>query len=196
VEHRHLLPDEIDLLVDGEEGFGVAPLMAHVEQCASCRASVEAQRRVVVSLERLPHHAPSPLFASRVMSRVRVFEPWYVAVLDSVQRFVPRSQPARVFAAAVAGVVAILVTGVTVWLGSRVDAVTFFANVAVERVRTEAMSMAGAFVSSTLGDAAAAALRGSGGIGVAALLTGLALTVLVAALGLRAVTASSRRRRM
>ena len=34
--NRHLLPDEIDLLVDGEAGFGGAPLKAHVRGCAEC----------------------------------------------------------------------------------------------------------------------------------------------------------------
>ena len=39
LHHRHLRPDEIDLLLDGEDGFGVAPLRAHVESCSSCQAS-------------------------------------------------------------------------------------------------------------------------------------------------------------
>ena len=43
VNHRHLLPNEIDLLVDGEAGFGVAPLRAHVAECDECRA--QARRR-------------------------------------------------------------------------------------------------------------------------------------------------------
>ena len=34
MNHRHLLPDEIDLLLDDEVGFGVAPLKAHVRDCA------------------------------------------------------------------------------------------------------------------------------------------------------------------
>ena len=30
MQHRHLLPNEIDLLVDGDTGFGVQPLREHV----------------------------------------------------------------------------------------------------------------------------------------------------------------------
>ncbi|NUQ12691.1 MAG: hypothetical protein HUU26_10265, partial [Gemmatimonadaceae bacterium] len=92
MEHRHLTPHEFDLLVDGEEGFGVAPLRAHVDQCAACRQELEAQTRVVEALENLPHFSPSPLFAYRVMREVQVFEPWHVALRDQVARALPRSQ--------------------------------------------------------------------------------------------------------
>ena len=95
MEHRHLLPDEIDQLLDGEAGFGVAPLQAHVESCAACRAELAEARQVVSALERLPHLATSPLFADRVMSQVQVFEPWHVAALDSVKQWVPASRSAR-----------------------------------------------------------------------------------------------------
>src|SRR5439155_16090725 len=38
VNHRHLLPEEIDLLLDGELGFAVSPFKAHVRDCAEVRA--------------------------------------------------------------------------------------------------------------------------------------------------------------
>ena len=43
MNHRHLLPAEIDLLLDEEVGFGVSPLRAHVQACADCRARQSAQ---------------------------------------------------------------------------------------------------------------------------------------------------------
>ena len=46
MKHRHLLPNEIDLLVDGEVGFGVAPLRAHVRECAECHAKLDEAREV------------------------------------------------------------------------------------------------------------------------------------------------------
>ena len=52
MEHRHLLPDEIDHLLDGEAGFGVAPLMGHVEACSACRAELAEARQIVSALER------------------------------------------------------------------------------------------------------------------------------------------------
>ena len=58
--NRHLLPEEIDLLIDGEAGFGVAPLKAHVRRCAECRGELEDARAVLAALDQLPHLAPSP----------------------------------------------------------------------------------------------------------------------------------------
>ncbi len=110
MDHRHLLPDEIDLLLDNEEGFGVQPLRAHVRGCAECRAELEDARAVVAELEHLPHLVPSRLFADRVMANVQVFEPWHVAALDTARRWVPRSRPARVIGGAFAAGLASMLT--------------------------------------------------------------------------------------
>src|SRR3954454_20962096 len=99
MNHRHLLPNEIDLLVDGEAGFGVAPLRAHIDECAECRAQFEDARIVVDALEALPHFAPDSRLADRVMSQVPVFVPAHVAARDSVSRWVPQAGPARAAAA-------------------------------------------------------------------------------------------------
>ena len=195
MEHRHLLPDEIDQLVDGEAGFGVAPLMAHVDQCADCRAEVEEARQMVATLERLPHFTPSPLFAERVMTQVQVFEPWHVAAASTARRFVPRSLPARVLAAASLGGMGLVLSATLVWLVIRLDAAMFFFNVAAERARDGLVSLLGGAVAAALGEPALDALRTSGPGTTAAVLTGLLLTVLAATLGLRALAVASRRRR-
>jgi hypothetical protein len=49
----------------------------------TCRTELEAQQRLVGSLEKLPHFTTSPLFAYRVMREVQVFEPWHVAAMNS-----------------------------------------------------------------------------------------------------------------
>ena len=81
MQHRHLLPNEIDLLLDGEVGFGVAPLRAHVDDCASCRGRLAEARVVSDALDNLPRFAPAPAFTNRVMAHVQVVEPWHVALL-------------------------------------------------------------------------------------------------------------------
>ena len=63
---RHLAPDELQLLVDGE-GVDSTRLM-HLERCAHCRGELEAQRRVVALLESLPRFQPAPLFTYRVIA--------------------------------------------------------------------------------------------------------------------------------
>lgn len=192
MDHRHLTPQEIDLLVDGEEGIGMAPLAAHLEECVTCRTEFEEQQQLVTTLEQMPHFTPSPLFAFRVMREVQVFEPWHVTAMNSIRRFVPRSRPARVVAAGVAAVVATTLTVGTIWLGSRLDTVAFLAGVTVERLRAVGSQAVTGFVSSTLGQSGLP-IAGNNGFALAA--TGFLAAVAVSAFGLRAIAAASRRRR-
>jgi len=194
VEHRHLLPDEIDQLLDGEAGFGVAPLVAHVESCPKCSAELAEARQVVNALERMPHFAPSPLFRDRVMAQVQVFEPWHVSALDTVRRWVPDSRPTRAVALTATSVFALTVSVCAVWLAVRLDAFLFFFNLAGQRVRAAIFDSLGSAIADTFGTAAVDALR-SGGLSAVAGLTGFLLVVVLAAVGLRAVVASARRRR-
>jgi hypothetical protein len=194
VEHRHLLPDEIDQLLDGEAGFGVAPLQAHVESCARCRAELAEARQVVSALERLPHLAPSPLFADRVMSQVQVFEPWHVAALDAVKQWVPASRSARLVGIGATSVFGLLISAVAVWAAVRLDAFLFFFDLAGQRVRAALFDAVGGAIANTFGDAAVEALR-AGGVTAAVGISGFLALVVLAAVGLRAVFATARRRR-
>lgn len=194
MEHRHLLPDEIDQLLDGEAGFGVAPLVAHVERCPTCRAELAEARQVVNALERLPHFAPSPLFSERVMARVQVFEPWHVSALDTVRRWVPASRPARVVGLAATSVFALLASIGAVWMAVRLDAFLFFFDIAGQRVRGAVFDSLGNAIANTFGTAAVDALR-SGGMTAAVGVTGFLLLIVLAAFGLRALVATGRRRR-
>ena len=190
MDHRHLTPEEIDLLVDGEEGSGMAPLLAHIEECVTCRTDFEAQQQLVTTLEQAPHFTPSPLFAYRVMKKVQVFEPWHVTARNTVRRFVPRSRPARVLAAGVAGVVATSLTAASIWMASRLDMVAFLGGVAAQRAREVGSQAVNGVVTSALG---------SSGMGDSNLLlaaTGFLAAVAVSAFGLRAIAAAARRRRM
>ena len=169
MEHRHLLPDEIDLLLDGEAGFGVQPLQAHVRRCALCRAELEAARAVTAELESLPHFAPSPLFTERVM--------------------------ARVLAGAAAVSVAAVLSVAAIWLGANADSLFFLADTASERGRSAVAAAFGRLVAGAFGEPALDALSGGGIAGIAVALTALLAVVLVAAFGLRAVAGASRRQR-
>jgi len=194
VEHRHLLPDEIDQLLDGEAGFGLAPLHAHVENCGTCRAELTAARQVVNALERLPHLSPSPLFSERVMSQVQVFEPWHVSALDEAKRWLPASRPARAIGLAATSAVALVVSIGAVWMAVRLDAFIFFFDLAGQRARTAVFDSVGGAIANTFGVAAVDALR-AGGVTAAVGVTGFLVLVVMAALGLRALVATARRRR-
>ena len=128
MNHRHLLPAEIDLLLDEEVGFGVSPLRAHVQACADCRARLDEARMVVDVLDDLPRYAPAPSFADRVMANVQVVEPWHVAILAGAQRLVPQSTPMRVVMVTTASVVAVAVSSAAVWLAIRADVAMYLAG--------------------------------------------------------------------
>jgi anti-sigma factor RsiW len=194
VNHRHLLPNEIDLLVDGEAGFGVAPLRAHVAECDECRARFDDARIVVDALEDLPHFAPDSRLADRVMAQVPVFVPAHVAARDSVTRWLPQSGPARAAAAIVGTSIAGLLTVAMVWLASRGDAAIFATSLFADRVQSLVMGTARDLAFSLLGESAVSAIQASGMLGVTLLVLGFLGTAVGTILGLRRLaTASSRR---
>ncbi|MBK5188736.1 MAG: hypothetical protein JJD97_10875 [Gemmatimonadaceae bacterium] len=190
---RHLLPEEIDLLLDGEIGFGTPPLRAHVRSCAACSRELESARALVRQLEHLPHIAPSPLFASRVMTRVQLFVPWHVALLDSVRGLIPQSRALRVAAAGMFATIAIVLTVVSVWAFSRIDAVMFAADLVLDRMRNAAFGAVMSGLSALFGDAARPLLAGGTmGLATAALL--LLVTGAAAGAMIRVAAVSARGR--
>lgn len=192
---RHLNPDDIDLLLDGEVGFGVTPLRAHVRHCAQCRAELDAAGALTSALEHLPHLAPSPLFAERVMAQVQVFEPAHVAAADVARRWLPQSRPARVVVGAGASAVGLLLSVLTLWLAARIDVLVFFGEFAAERAGHIAVRALSDTVGAAFGQPAADVLRSGGSARLALALTGLLLAVAVATLALRAAAGASAARR-
>ena len=194
MNHRHLLPNEIDLLVDGEAGFGVAPLRAHVAECDECRARLADARIVVDVLEDLPHFAPDSRMADRIMAQVPVFVPAHVAARDSVTRGLPQSGPARAAAAVIGTSIAGLLTVAMVWLASRGDAAIFATSLFADRVQALVMGAARDLALSLFGESAVAAIQASGALGVTLLVLLFLGTAVGTILGLRRLaTASSRR---
>jgi len=193
MHHRHLLPNEIDQLLDSEVGFGVAPLRNHIDECTDCRSRVDDARRIVEALDRIPRFAPAPSFANRVMAEVQVIEPWHVALTTAAMRLVPRSTSMRVVFAASASVVAVAVSSAAVWLAFRGDVAMYIGGLAGERVREALTSAARSLIGSVLGSGAVDAIGTSG---AAAIAVGAGVVLLAAgsaALGLRALALASRR---
>jgi hypothetical protein len=195
MNHRHLLPDEIDLLLDDEVGFGVNPLRAHVRDCAECRAKVEDARLVVDVLEDLPHFAPSINFTNRVMSQVPVFVPWHVSARQSISRYVPQSRSARVAVGALATSVGSILTVVILWISSQTDVLVVASGAAGDQVKGLVFDAGRIVLSTVFGDQMFTIIQSTGRIGIAAALLGLAAATGGSIAGLRALaTASSRRR--
>ena len=194
MKHRHLLPDEIDQLLDGEAGFGVAPLLSHVEECPICRDELAEARQVVSALERMPHFAPSPTFSDRVMSQVQVFEPWHVTALDTLKQWVPASRSARLIGLATTSVFALVISVAAVWMAVRLDAFMFFFDLAGQRARAALFDAVGGAIANTFGSVAVDALR-AGGATAAIGITGFLALIVLAAVGLRALVGTARRHR-
>ena len=195
MNHRHLLPEEIDQLLDDEEGFGVAPLRAHLEQCSQCQEQLSALATVVSRLDSLPHLTPAPRFTDRVMSQVQVFEPWHVAAKNSVSRFMPQSSFGKAFVGATGGVMAVTMSLMAVWLGRRADAVLFLSNLVAERSRNAVASLVVETAQTLFGASAASAVREGGMLVMVGGSVALGAAVLAVAFGVKAVATAGRRRR-
>jgi hypothetical protein len=194
VQHRHLLSNEIDLLLDGEAGFGVAPLRTHVDACADCRARLDEARVVADALERLPHFTPRAGFADRVLTNVQIVEPWHVAALDTARRFVPESRPVRVLALASASVTSVAISAGAVWIVWSANLTLGSATVVTGQLRSALLTSVRQGLESVLGTGAAEALRANGTVAVAAAGVALVAAVGAAAFGFRALASASRHR--
>lgn len=195
MNHRHLLPNEIDLLVDGEAGFGVAPLRDHIDECEDCRLRLEEERFVVDALEMVPHYAPDTRLADRVMSQVPVFVPAHIAARDSVARWIPQAGVARTAGAAVLASTAALLTLGMVWLATQGDAAVFITGLLGDRVRGAVLGAARDLAVALLGEPALAAIRMTGMVGVGLLLAGFLVTAFGTVAGIRRLAVAGRRGR-
>ena len=175
---RHLLPNEIDLLLDGEIGFGTSPLKTHVRRCAQCRAELDEARALVRELEHLPRYAPSAHFRERVMAQVQVYVPWYVALLDTVRGWVPRSRPARVLAGAGALSMLTVLTWVSLLLVSQLDTLVFATDLGLARARTAALGWMSDVLAGAFGEPTLQVLRATGWLG--ATIAGIVVLVMTA----------------
>ncbi len=193
MNHRHLLPNEIDLLVDGEAGFGVAALRAHMLECDDCRERVEDARVVVEALEALPHFAPDSRLADRVMAQVPVFVPAHVAARETVRRWTPQSSAARVAAVAVGSSVAGLLTIAMIWLAMQGDAMVFMAGLVGDRFRNAMLAAARDVAVALLGESALSTLQTIGPLGTALLLGGFLLAAVATVIGIRRLAIAGRR---
>jgi hypothetical protein len=196
MNHRHLLPNEIDLLLDGEVGFGVAPLRAHVDACEDCQARLARSRKIVDALEDLPHFTPTVRFADRVMAQVQIVEPWHVAMLETARRFVPQSSSMRTLMTATASAVALALTSGAVWLALHADLAAYSFNLAAGRARSALMDGAASIIGTAFGQSGLDALRSSGLRGLALGTGVMVVAVGGAAFGLRALATSKNSRRI
>lgn len=195
MQERHLRPDEIELLLDGEDGFGVAPLRAHVRHCSSCDQEMDKARELMLALDALPDFAPSPAFADRVMGQVQVFEPWHAAALNTVQQFVPETRPARIAAGVSVALSAGLVTTAGTWALARADIALFITQLGLEQFGARVSAASTDLTNTLLGQPGVDALKTGTPEMLALFMGGFVAIAGLGVVGLRAVAAASRRAR-
>ena len=195
MNHRHLLPNEIDLLLDDEVGFGVNPLRAHIRDCVDCRTRVDEARVVMDALEDVPHFAPSYSFGDRVMSQVPIFVPWHVTARQNALKWLPQSRSARLVVGTLATASASVLTAVILWVVTQTDALQLVGGFAGDRVRSLLLDAARAVLTTVFGDQTFAMIQRTGSFGIAAALLGLAAVAAGSAVALRAVAVASDHRR-
>ncbi len=193
MQHRHLLPNEIDLLVDGETGFGVQPLREHVGACSDCRARVSEAQEVVSALSAIPLLSPRMGLSDRVMSQVPVFVPWHVAARDTIRHWMPVSPVARVFAAALVAVVGTFVSGLTLWIATRGDVLATLTAAVGEQARSTFADALGNIVVALFGPQVIGAVQQLGPMGIALAGGGFLIASLATVFGLRLIANSGRR---
>lgn len=197
MNHRHLLPNEIDLLLDEDEeaGFGVAPLKAHVRDCAECRARLEEASVVVEALEELPLFAPSHRFADKVMAQVPVFVPWHVAAREALVGWLPSSRPARVLALAGGASIATLLTAAVLWVVTQTDLLGVATGVLGARARELVGDTLRGIATTVFGDQVFTAIQQAGVLGLGIALAAFFLAAGATIFGLRRIAVASGRRR-
>ena len=192
--NRHLLPEEIDLLLDNEEGFGMAPLRKHLEDCVECRGTLDGLAQVVAQLESLPHFRPAPLFADRLMARVEVYQPWHVAARDFLGRLIPESSAGRVVMGGLGATAAAGVTAGLVWVGQRADAVLFVGSYSLQRAREGLAASVIEATTSLLGAGAADTIQNGGPVVLTAATGAAVLGVFGVAAAVKGIATAQRRR--
>jgi hypothetical protein len=197
---RHLLPDEIDQLLDSEAGLTDSQLAEHLAGCPTCTAEYESGLRCMEAIERLPHLEPSPLFNERVMAGVNIFQPWDVAAHDAVDHLVslvvPKSPRLRLAAGGLGLSVALALSAACVWLAGHLDAVFFFGAMARARLRDGLLQLVSDVLTTVFGPQSVAALSAGGPVLLVAVLATVAVVTLGAGYVVRSAVMASRRSRL
>ena len=94
-------------------------LESHLVGCPRCQAEVEDWRSLFIALRALPHFAPAPGFAGRVMAHVRIPRPWHTRAGALVTRLMPRTTPGWAFAVSMLAIPMLMAGSLALWLLSR-----------------------------------------------------------------------------
>ena len=116
----HPTSDRLQTLVEGGLPEAErATLEQHLLACERCRAEVEEWRALFAALASLPHLAPSPGFADRVLAGVRIRPSWSARAAVAISRIKPRTRMGRALIAACCALDAVVVMALLLWVLTR-----------------------------------------------------------------------------
>ncbi len=145
-------------------------------------------------LDDLPRLAPSPAFADRVVSGVRVAEPWYTPFAAAARRLVPGALWLRIVMTVTASVLAIAATSALAWLAFHPDTAGDIVSRTGEEATAVAAGVMRAAIEGVLGSGAAGMVESHGAAGAAISIAVLAGAACLAAFALGRLTAARRAR--
>jgi anti-sigma factor RsiW len=194
VTQNHLLPADIELLVDGDAPAADARVHGHLASCPACQRRVAEAHRIASALEVMPHAKPAFGFSDRVMKNVAVTPPWYAALWQRVQPLVPQSRAVRSLAMLGASVTGVALTLGGLWMVWRADGAAMLGTKAVAEGRVAVAGVADDALTALVGEMAMAALR-RGGLPAAMIGGGVFIVAVALAIaGFNALAVASQRR--
>lgn len=116
----HPTDQRLEAFCDGSLTKGErAGIESHLTGCSRCRGEVEDWRTLFVALSGLPHLAPTPGFALRVMAHVTIPRPWHVRANALAARILPHTTPGWAFAVLLLAIPALAAGSLAFWLLSK-----------------------------------------------------------------------------
>lgn len=116
----HPATEEVEAYVAGSlSAADRATFESHLAGCPECAAEVEEWRALFAGLAALPRIEPSPGFADRVMAQVRIHRPWYVHAAAMLRRILPTTTRGWMLVTAILALPVVTMGGAVTWLISR-----------------------------------------------------------------------------
>lgn len=116
----HPTADRFQAYVEKTLGAGDrTDLDAHLETCARCRSELAGWDRLFEDLGELPHFEPAEGFTERVMTRVRIRQPFRARVLAWLRGLVPQSAPGWVLVLGILALPLLTMGGAVAWIFNR-----------------------------------------------------------------------------
>jgi anti-sigma factor RsiW len=117
---QHPTTDNLESYAEGSLSAGDRAVVAsHLIGCSRCENEVEEWRSLFHALSSLPQFSPAAGFANRVMTHVRIPEPWHARASGWFERLLPKSTYGWAVAVVILALPIVAGGSLLVWLLSK-----------------------------------------------------------------------------